>query len=53
MDLAGHAEVLDAEERATMAEGGVSSPEFLRFMQVWPPMVCSIGAIIFSAATVT
>ena len=34
VDLAGYAEQLDQEERARMAEGGFSSPEFLRFMQV-------------------
>ena len=34
VDLASHAERLDQEERATMAEGGFSNPEFLRFMQV-------------------
>ena len=34
VDLAGYAAELDKAERDRMAEGGVSNPEFLRFMQV-------------------
>jgi ataxin-3 len=33
VDLAGYARQLDEEEQATMAEGGFTNPEFLRFMQ--------------------
>ena len=34
VDLAGFAHQLDEEEQATMAEGGLMNPDFLRFMQV-------------------
>ena len=34
VDLADYARQLDEEEQATMAEGGFTNPEFLRFMQV-------------------
>ena len=40
MDLAGYAHQLDEEEQATMAEGGLMNPEFLRFMQVMMMMMC-------------
>ena len=34
VELAGFAHELDEDEGARMAEGGITSPEFLRFMQV-------------------
>lgn len=34
MDLANFAQQLDEEEKATMAEGGLTNPEFIKFMQV-------------------
>ena len=34
VDLADYARRLDEKEQATMAEGGLTNPEFLRFMQV-------------------
>lgn len=34
VDLANFAHQLDEEEKATMAEGGLTNPEFIRFMQV-------------------
>lgn len=34
MELAGFARELDEDEGARMAEGGITNPEFLRFMQV-------------------
>lgn len=34
VDLANFAQQLDEEEKATMAEGGLTNPDFIRFMQV-------------------
>ena len=34
VDLAGFANELDEDEKERMAEGGVTNPDYLRFMQV-------------------
>lgn len=53
VDLANFAQQLDEEEKATMAEGGLTNPDFIRFMQVTRVTYIYVVAGVHSTINVT